>query len=111
MKNVFFALAFMLVGTFAFANNSIETKLNLEETIEVSNNNEVKHIDYTSFKKMLQNGSIEQGEFINFFFKLKSVDYLDGCGNWWTVTYDDSKLSDFSAFMIVGNAINQLIGC
>ncbi|WP_055447381.1 hypothetical protein [Lacinutrix mariniflava] len=111
MKNVFFALAFMLVGTFAFANNLDEAKLNVEETIEVSNNNEVNQIDYSSFKEMLQNGSIEQGEFINFFFKVKSVDYLDGCGNWWTVTYNDSEISDFNAFIIAGNAINQLTGC
>lgn len=50
MKNVFFALAFMLVGTFAFANNSVEMELNVEETIEVSNllesiSNDVKSIE------------------------------------------------------------------
>lgn len=110
MKNVFFALAFMLVGTFAFANNSVETKLNVEETIEVSNN-KVNSIDYNTFKEMLQNGSIEKGQFMSYFFKVKSVQYLDGCGNWWTVTYDDSQVSDFAAFIIAGNAINQLTGC
>ena len=39
MKNVFFALAFMLVGTFAFANNSVnyEKKLNIENSYEMTN--------------------------------------------------------------------------
>ena len=37
MKNVFFTLVFMLVGTFAFANNSVETELKVEQTVEVSN--------------------------------------------------------------------------
>ena len=37
MKNVFFALAFMLVGTFAFANNSVETELNSNEAVEFTN--------------------------------------------------------------------------
>lgn len=31
MKNVFFALAFMLVGTFTFANNSVENSTKLEK--------------------------------------------------------------------------------
>lgn len=30
-------MIFILVGTFAFANNSVETKLKVEETVEVSN--------------------------------------------------------------------------
>jgi|TARA_B110000196_G_C20979779_1_gene582817 hypothetical protein len=36
MKNVFFALAFMLVGTFAFANNAKKLNtVNLEEAVEL----------------------------------------------------------------------------
>jgi hypothetical protein len=39
MKNVFFALAFMLVGTFAFANNAEEVKtVDFEEAIELIEN-------------------------------------------------------------------------
>lgn len=35
MKNVFFALAFMLIGTFAFANTAKEvTTVNYEEAVE-----------------------------------------------------------------------------
>ncbi|MGV8945755.1 MAG: hypothetical protein ACOH1N_04955 [Lutibacter sp.] len=54
MKKIIFALAFMLVGTFAFANNSVEAELNVEETVEVSNileliSNDVKSIEsYTT---------------------------------------------------------------
>lgn len=107
MKNVFFALAFMLVGTFTFANTDANTTTSDEVETSIIEN----VIDFDSFTEMLQNGSIEQGEFINFFFKVKSVDYLDGCGNWWTVTYDDSQISDFDAFIIAGNAIYQLTGC
>jgi len=50
MKNVFFALAFMLVGTFAFANNSVETELNLEETVEISNLLDLISNDVKSFE-------------------------------------------------------------
>ncbi|WP_340156429.1 hypothetical protein [uncultured Winogradskyella sp.] len=35
MKNVFFALAFMLVGTFAFASTGEVTKLNENSPIEI----------------------------------------------------------------------------
>lgn len=36
MKNLFFALAFMLMGTFAFANNNIETeKISIETKTSV----------------------------------------------------------------------------
>jgi hypothetical protein len=36
MKNVFFALAFMLVGTFAFANNAKEvTTVNYDEAVKL----------------------------------------------------------------------------
>lgn len=38
MKNVFFALAFMLVGTFAFANNSIEKTVETKIVETVSPN-------------------------------------------------------------------------
>ncbi|MBT8245470.1 hypothetical protein [Winogradskyella sp.] len=40
MKNVFFALAFMLVGTFAFASTSVESNLDLnsENVTELSIN-------------------------------------------------------------------------
>ncbi len=37
MKNVFFALAFMLAGTFAFANNSVENELRIENTSNLEN--------------------------------------------------------------------------
>ncbi len=50
MKNVFFALAFMLVGTFAFANNSVQTELNLEETVEISNFLDLISSDVKSFE-------------------------------------------------------------
>ncbi len=32
MKNVFFVLAFMIAGTFAFANTSVENELKIENT-------------------------------------------------------------------------------
>ena len=48
MKNVFFALAFMLVGTFAFANNSVEAELNLNENFEVINTLELASFDFSS---------------------------------------------------------------
>jgi hypothetical protein len=52
MKNLFIALAFMLVGTFAFANNSIENKLNLESCkTELATTNDytiVTNVDYQS---------------------------------------------------------------
>ena len=48
MKNVFFVLAFMLVGTFAFANNSVETELNVNENFEVTNTLELASYEFSS---------------------------------------------------------------
>lgn len=50
MKNVFFALAFMLVGTFAFANNAKEiTTVNYKEAVEL-----VKSLKSTDFSNNLK---------------------------------------------------------
>lgn len=48
MKNVFFALAFMLVGTFAFANNAKEVStVNYEEAVELVNSLDFSTTSYS----------------------------------------------------------------
>jgi hypothetical protein len=50
MKNLFFALAFMLVGTFAFANNAKEvTTVNYDVVVEL-----VKSLKSTDFRDNLK---------------------------------------------------------
>lgn len=79
MKNVFFALAFMLVGTFAFANtNEVET---VNENVTVVN---VTTIDYQTFVNKVKSGDIvvsqvlERDEF--------SFTFYDSCGGVWEVS-------------------------
>lgn len=54
MKNVFFSLAFMLIGSFAFANNSNETvnSINKQEAIELMRNS-------TSFELEKTNSAVD----------------------------------------------------
>lgn len=102
MKNVFFALAFMLVSTFAFANNDVivEKPTNTIENELTS----VNKIDFNAFTKMLQNGNVvkivkEDGSFL----------FLDDCGNWWSVTY--SGMSGYQAFLTASEMIYDATGC
>ena len=68
MKNLFFALAFMLVGTFAFANNSVneEKKLNIENSYEMTTSSELLLMnnkpESTRAYKVIVNISNEQNE-------------------------------------------------
>lgn len=60
---------------------------------------------------MLLNGSIEKGQFVFSPYKIIKRRYLDGCGNWWIVIYDNSQISDFDAFILAGEIINEQTGC
>lgn len=71
MKNVFFALAFMLLGTFAFANNSVnyEKKLNIENSYEVTNSSKLPIIknkqESNRTYKVIVNISNNQNKFLD----------------------------------------------
>jgi hypothetical protein len=54
MKNVFFAVAFMLLGTFAFANTANElSSINSDETVKIFNSLEL--VDNSENSKVLNN--------------------------------------------------------
>lgn len=101
MKNVFFALAFMLVGTSAFAN----TDANTTSADEVETSIIENVIDFDSFTEMLQNGNVSE-----IAFKDGSFLFLDDCGNWWTVTYSGFD-SEFEAFLTASEMIFEATGC
>jgi hypothetical protein len=103
MKNVFFSLAFMLIGSFAFANNgSTNQKLAISNEIENVKSNK---IDFETFSKMNNEGHVTK-----IVIKPKTVLFLDDCGNWWSVTYDGFS-SDFAAFLAISQFIYDLTGC
>lgn len=78
MKNVFFSLAFMLIGSFAFASNN-EVK---ENNVSISNEKVVKTIDFATFKTMVENQQIKIVKKVDFIF-------YDSCGGAWHVTGGD----------------------
>ena len=78
MKNVFFSLAFMLIGSFAFASNN-EVK---ENNVSISNEKVVKTIDFATFKTMVENQQIKIVKKVDFIF-------YDFCGGAWHVTGGD----------------------
>lgn len=101
MKNLFFALAFMLVGTFAFANSEVNTITSDDVKTSIVEN----VIDFDFFKEMLQKGNVSE-----IAFKDGSFMFLDDCGNWWEVTYTNFD-SEFEAFLAASEIIFLVTGC
>ena len=89
MKNVFFSVAFMLIGSFAFASNN-EVK---ESNVSISNEKVVKTIDFATFKTMVENQQIKIVKKVDFIF-------YDSCGGAWHVTGGDGwSTMDIMAFL------------
>ena len=103
MKNVFFSLAFMIIGSFAFANNGLSNQKSVISN-EIENVKSQK-IDFETFSKMQKEGHVTK-----IVIKAKTVLFLDDCGNWWLVTYDGYS-SDFEAFLDISQMIYDLTGC
>lgn len=81
MKNVFFALAFMLFGTFAFANTEVTSDIDLEKIESLIN---VDNIEF----------SVEEAENLFCGFEI-SFDTDEGSGSfWYDCSGDDSGNSD-----------------
>ncbi len=78
MKNVLCSLAFMLVGSFAFASNG-QLK---ENSFTVQSESTVNTIDYSTFKSMVENQQIKIVKAVDFVF-------YDSCGGAWHVTGGD----------------------
>lgn len=99
MKNLFFALVFSLVGTFAFASNGllVEESTNLIEN-EINVNFEKSNMNDFNTSKDAP-------------LKVQKKRYLDGCGDWWIVTYDDDEISDYDAYILAGDMIYDATGC
>lgn len=110
MKNLFFSLAFLLVGSIALANNGLINEKpanNLENGIELDVNKSTK-IDFATFSEMVKKGDVSIVKIV----KLdQSFLFLDDCGNWWLVEYDSSVFTPFSAFLTASAMIYDATGC
>ncbi|QMU63518.1 MAG: hypothetical protein GKR88_03995 [Flavobacteriaceae bacterium] len=73
MKKIFFVLAFTLVGTFAFANNSVEreAKIEIENITEMSNS--LEFLDSCTIRQAQQ--VISNGEVV---YEYYTVFHIDG---------------------------------
>lgn len=67
MKNVFFALAFMLVGTLAFASTSVESNLDVNS----ENATELLNTDFNNSLMFAENLTTER--------KISEIDIFGGC--------------------------------
>lgn len=106
MKKLFFSLAFLLIGTFAFANNgtTIQKPTICNEIEKV----ESKVIDLKTFSEMLKNSNFKIVKVIN----IDSVlEFTDHCGNVWYVYYDSSVYTPIRATMTAARIISFLTGC
>lgn len=82
MKNVFFVLAFMLLGTFAFANTEEKTKTSDEVETSIVDNT----IDFDTFTQMFDVSDLD-ADSITLDAIGGSFTHIDSCGNVWTVDY------------------------
>jgi hypothetical protein len=84
MKQLMFSVAFMLIGSFAFANDSQLKEVNYESQTENVMTENV--MDFNTFLSKFDKNSITK-ESITFNIVLGSFTHTDSCGNSWTVTY------------------------
>lgn len=79
MKNLFLSLAFMLIGSFAFASSNCDVK---ETNLLIKSEEVIKSVDFTTFKTMVENHQIKIVKKVDFIF-------YDSCGGVWHVTGAD----------------------
>lgn len=108
MKKMILSIAFVLFGSFAFANNN---EIVEKSTNRIENSNEIdfkksKKIDFNTFTEMIQKSSIEDEAKIKPVFML----YLDSCGNYWLLSYDDI-LGQQIGLYLVAQTVYDLTGC
>jgi hypothetical protein len=84
MKQVMFSLAFMLIGSFAFSNDSQSIEFNNETKTENVVSNKV--IDFNTFVANFDYKNIDKDS-ITFDVMRNSFIHTDSCGNTWTVDY------------------------
>ena len=106
MKNVFFSLAFMLIGSFAFANNGLSNQKSvISNEIE---NVKSKVIDIKTFSEMLKDSNFKIVKIVKID---KMIEFTDSCGNVWNVYYDSSVYTTIGAVMTAAAIIEDLTGC
>ena len=81
MKNLVLSLAFMLIGSFAFASN-IEVKQEVKEVMEIVDNEKS-----TIEKTLIEKTSIENVNVQQIAQRWHCFDFNDSCGGSWTVCY------------------------
>jgi hypothetical protein len=92
MKNLFFVLAFMLIGTFAFANtNEVET---MNENVTVEN--------VISLDELAENVELSVSEVKNILLSEEfwdCFDFNDSCGGSWVVCHQGVSTARLVAFL------------
>lgn len=110
MKKLMFTLAFAMIGSFAFANNSTINEKQVKSLVKEKNLDlkTSKKIDYATFIQMVNSGTLNIVKFV----KLdKSFLFLDDCGNEWIVEYDSMYYTPYTAFRAASKLIFENTGC
>jgi hypothetical protein len=110
MKKLMFTLAFALIGSFAFANNSTinEKQLKSLDNEKILDFKTSKKIDFATFKQMMNSGKLN---IVSFEELDKSFLFIDDCGNEWIVEYDSMYYTPFTAFLTASEIIYEVTGC
>jgi hypothetical protein len=110
MKKLMFTLAFALIGSFAFANNSTINEKQLEslDNEKILDFKTSKKIDFATFKEMINSGKLN---IVSFEELDKSFLFMDDCGNQWIVEDDSMYYTPFTAFLTASAIIYEVTGC
>lgn len=105
-----FTLAFAMIGSFAFANNSTNNEKQLknlenEKSLDFKTS---KKIDFATFKEMVGSGKLNIVKFVELD---KSFLFIDDCGNEWIVSYDSTYYTPYTAFLAASEIICEETGC
>jgi len=90
MKNVFFILAFMLIGSFTFASNNV---VNIDVANDTNTTITENVIDLQTFVKQFDVNEIDFSK-IQYDVESGSFPWTDSCGNEWIVEYEGMSFLD-----------------
>ena len=96
MKNLILSLLFIAIGSFAFGKSPQTEKINFESKIVNVKTNKV--MDLNTFMSKFDYKNIDK-QSVTFDVMASTFNYIDGCGNSWTVTY--SGMSFYDVIMLL----------
>lgn len=105
-----FTLAFAMIGSFAFANNSTINEKQLEsldneKSLDFKTS---KKIAFATFKEMVSSGTLN---IVSFEELDKSFLFIDDFGNEWIVEFDSMYYIPFTAFLTASEIIYEVTVC